>query len=75
MQRTMKMWAVYEAPEAQSGRYVAQKWEFTAGRNMRTPETVMAETLWEMHAKMKAKGLRRLEREPEEATTVREAWM
>lgn len=69
------MWAVYEAPDAQSGGYVAQKWEFTPGGNVRTPETVMAQTLREMHAKMKAKGLRMMEREPEEAPTVREAWM
>jgi len=75
MQRTMNMWAVYEAPDAQSGRYVAQKWEFTPGRHVRTPETVMAETLREMHAKMKAKGLRMMEREQEDSAPVREAWM
>lgn len=75
MHQTMNMWAVYEAPNARNGRFVAQKWEFSPGHNLRTPETVMAETLREMHAKMKARGLRMLEREPEEACTVREAWM
>lgn len=72
MQQAMNMWAVYETPDA---RYMAQKWEFTPGHNVRSPETVMAETLREMHAKMKARGLRMIDREPEETVTVREAWM
>lgn len=74
MQQTMNMWAVYEESDARDGRFVAQKWEFSPGRHVRTPETVMAETLRDMHAKMKAKGLRMLEREPEDTVTVREAW-